>query len=234
MKHFCRLWGRLVGRLVVCLVVLAAAACESTPPDYYYLQSLGPAEAGVDDYQARLMVEEVTLPTYLNRSDIVTQQQANRLDVAETEKWAEPLDEGVARVLRADLAHLLAERRVLVAPRDFTDPDAVEWWKDKHRTLLDQGADALLVPRRGRDPDQEAGQHPHEGEQRDPDDDADLTRRELVRRVDEPSERPHLRDALVYLYLLCRWFALRGDVPHRQQYGEHDESDDDGFAAHGA
>jgi uncharacterized lipoprotein YmbA len=109
---------------MVCLAVLAAAACESTPPDYYYLQSLGPAEAGIDDYQARLVVEEVTLPNYLNRSDIVTQQQVNRLDVAETEKWAEPLDAGVARVLRADLAHLLAERRVLVTPRDFTDPDA--------------------------------------------------------------------------------------------------------------
>ncbi|WP_276274030.1 alpha-xylosidase [Haloarcula litorea] len=26
---------------------------------------------------------------------------------------------------------------------DFTDPDAVEWWKDKHRRLLDQGVDVF-------------------------------------------------------------------------------------------
>lgn len=29
---------------------------------------------------------------------------------------------------------------------DFTDPDAVEWWQEKHCRLLEMGVDAFAYP----------------------------------------------------------------------------------------
>ncbi len=105
-------------------VVLAAAGCTSAPINYYYLEPLSSTEAPPSDFVARLAIEEVRVPPYLDRFDIVTQKQANSLEVSGVDQWAEPLDDGFARVIRSNLSHLLAENKVIVVPADFTRAEA--------------------------------------------------------------------------------------------------------------
>lgn len=127
------------------LVVLAVfiAGCEGTPTNFYYLQSLGPSASGPSDHRARLVIEDVTLPPYLDRADIVTQEQANRLDISDVQQWAEPLHDGFARVLREDLSSLLAGEQVLVVPANFTEAD-VQVFVDVSRFEVLEGGDAVL------------------------------------------------------------------------------------------
>lgn len=106
------------------LAALLAGSCGTTPTNFYHLEPLQANLPAIADHRARLVVEPVRLPRYLDRSDIVTRMGGTRLSVSETERWAEPLDEAIARVLRGDLAYRLADWRILVLPPDFAEAAA--------------------------------------------------------------------------------------------------------------
>lgn len=105
-------------------VALAVAGCASAPINYYYLEPLSSDEVSPSDYVARLAIEEVRLPPYLDRFSIVTKEEGNSLKVSDVDQWAEPLDDGFERVIRSDLSHLLAENKMVVVPADFTSAEA--------------------------------------------------------------------------------------------------------------
>lgn len=52
-------------------------------------------------------ITQVGMPEYLDRPQIITRGSGNRLILADFDRWAEPLSEGTARVLAADLSSLL-------------------------------------------------------------------------------------------------------------------------------
>lgn len=114
-----------MNRLLPLVVLLAVwlAACESQPSRHYVLSSLSGPVSLPGPERARLVLEEVQVPPYLDRRNIVSYQTSNRLDVADLDVWAEPLDMGIARVLREDLARLLADQRVTVMSADLGDAD---------------------------------------------------------------------------------------------------------------
>ena len=56
------------------------------------------------------------IPQYLKRPQIVTRTSRNELEMAEFDKWAEPLEENFSRVLAENLAILLATDRIFSYP----------------------------------------------------------------------------------------------------------------------
>jgi uncharacterized lipoprotein YmbA len=54
-----------------------------------------------------LGIGPITVPEYLNRSGLVYSRQGNELKVSGTERWAEPLEDGIARVISMNLAVLV-------------------------------------------------------------------------------------------------------------------------------
>ena len=62
-----------------------------------------------------LGVGPVTLPRYLGRTNIVT-RRGMEMEVAEFDRWAEPLSESVPRAIAANLATLLRTERIVVFP----------------------------------------------------------------------------------------------------------------------
>jgi uncharacterized lipoprotein YmbA len=54
-----------------------------------------------------LGIGPVAIPEYLKRNSLVYRIGDNRLQVADSERWGEPLEEGVQRVLSLNLAGLL-------------------------------------------------------------------------------------------------------------------------------
>jgi uncharacterized protein len=58
-------------------------------------------------------VGPVALPDYLDRAQLVTREGENRIALAETDRWGEPLANGIARTLRLDLAADLGRERVV-------------------------------------------------------------------------------------------------------------------------
>lgn len=66
----------------------------------------------------------VKLPDYLDRSEIVTRIEANRLDLSENDRWAEPLTSNFRNVLAADVASQLPNTQIVLFPwYSTTRPD---------------------------------------------------------------------------------------------------------------
>lgn len=109
--------GFTAGRgLIVLACTIALAACGSTPPVKYYLLSAvrgaAPAAGGNFPGDRSISVGPVALPEYLDRPQIVIRGSINRLEFADGHRWAEPLTDNFARVLRENLSLLLGTERV--------------------------------------------------------------------------------------------------------------------------
>lgn len=106
----------LVAVLGLCMV-MAAGCGRSTPTNYYLLES-GAAPVQADALPpTTLRVAMVEVPGYLNRNNIVSRVQGEtRLILAEFHLWAEPVSNGVRRVVEETLTRPLLERGVTVLP----------------------------------------------------------------------------------------------------------------------
>lgn len=110
--------------VAVFFVTVGCAFGGPTPPSRFYLlaplESAGDARGGVS-----LGVGPIRLAEYLDRPQIVTRRGAFALDLAEFDRWGEPLRESISRVLAANLAALLGTERVERHPwRDARGIDA--------------------------------------------------------------------------------------------------------------
>ncbi|MDR3568119.1 MAG: PqiC family protein [Syntrophobacteraceae bacterium] len=105
--------------LIFALAALGGCA-RSTPVNYYILRSLqGPLPRTKAAGPVRPMVVAVgpvTIAGYLDRPQIVTRSSPDTLQFAEFDRWAEPLDKNLARVLADDLSALLCGARLCVFP----------------------------------------------------------------------------------------------------------------------
>jgi uncharacterized lipoprotein YmbA len=96
-------------------LVALLAGCSSSPRSNYYLLTAkhGAAPTGAEH---SLGIGPIEIPEYLNRSNMVYNRQGNKLQVADLDSWAEPLDEGVKRVMAINLAQLLNTHEVRSFP----------------------------------------------------------------------------------------------------------------------
>jgi uncharacterized lipoprotein YmbA len=87
----------------VCLLGLLCA-CASSRPDHFYILATQPAGAA----EARLagatqVALKVTVPSLVDRSEIILNTSADGVAVLEHERWAAPLSDLVAQTLARDL-----------------------------------------------------------------------------------------------------------------------------------
>jgi uncharacterized protein len=108
---------KLPGVRVIIGVVIAATllvACASSPALHYYTLTEIPAAGrltlpgGMDP----IRLDRVTLPTELDRSQIVRRLDSTQLQIVEDVRWAAPLDETIRRILSNDIAARLPEGAV--------------------------------------------------------------------------------------------------------------------------
>lgn len=107
---------KLIGLLVI-ISSLLSLSCGSKQARYYMLSSspeLAPVASGGG--AATVGVGPVKLPDYLMRPEIVTLTGGNEVKLAEFDRWVEPLDETIVRVLAEDLSGLLPDAHFLQYP----------------------------------------------------------------------------------------------------------------------
>ncbi len=98
-------------------------ACGSTPRSNYYMLS-AESNGMVGSSGPSLGIGPVTVPEYLKRREMVLNRSANKLELADYDRWAEPLDAGIMRVMALNLAILLKTQQVQVFPwRRNSQPD---------------------------------------------------------------------------------------------------------------
>ena len=112
---------RIAGSLLAFLVgILLLAGCARTAPvSYYQLSALEAVRSGpvsVEAGRRGIGIGPVRLPEYLDRPQLVTRLTPNRLQLADSHRWAEPLGENIPRVLGENLSALLGTDRILLHP----------------------------------------------------------------------------------------------------------------------
>ncbi|WP_460031038.1 PqiC family protein [Megalodesulfovibrio paquesii] len=116
---------RWCGCLAALVVVAGCGLGKSEPSRFYILEpeaapavtpdtaaaaiTGGLADAAASPGCLTLGVGPVTLPGYLDREQMVTREDDHSVDVAEFDRWAEPLDRAFARTLAANLAARLGQ-----------------------------------------------------------------------------------------------------------------------------
>jgi uncharacterized protein len=97
-----------ISSFVVAALALVSACSSSPPTRFYTLSDTAPdAHPAPAPGAGSVRVDRVTIPGELDRPQIVRQLDANRLQFAELERWAAPLDEMIRRVLTTDVARRL-------------------------------------------------------------------------------------------------------------------------------
>lgn len=86
--------------LTICGLLLLVIGCSSvTPVVQFYQLSQPPKAQGVDLALPKLVVEQVELVDYLDRSNLLLQRASGQLYVTKYHVWAEPLDQAIARTM---------------------------------------------------------------------------------------------------------------------------------------
>ncbi|MBE6449282.1 MAG: membrane integrity-associated transporter subunit PqiC [Alphaproteobacteria bacterium] len=97
-------------KLPLLITTLILSGCIGTSPQsqFYMLKSIN--EQSISKKQLQIAIEPVKIPTYLDKPQIVSfEKDSFQLNVSETKRWAEPLNEQIQRVIINDLSNLLPQ-----------------------------------------------------------------------------------------------------------------------------
>lgn len=126
---------------IVSLVVLGflLVACGSTPVSTHYLLTASLEKMPTQQSPA-LGIGPIEIPEYLNRDTLVYRNigDSNTLNIDQQSRWAEPLEDGITRVLGLNLAGLLNTENIQNYP-----------WHQKRRP--DYGVKVRVVNLNSRD-----------------------------------------------------------------------------------
>ena len=100
----------------VCLLLLLGA-CGSSPQSNFYRLTPG-VEPIPGGQKPSLGVGPVDVPEFLNRNSMVYTRSGNQLQISGNERWAEPLEYGIGRVVGLNLSALMKSENLRFFPWD--------------------------------------------------------------------------------------------------------------------
>jgi uncharacterized lipoprotein YmbA len=102
---------------IVTLAILMLAGCGSSPPVHYYgLDAIDIAYTQDEVGSAVIALGPFRMPEYLNRSQMVTRGSGAEVIVDDVNRWAEPLNDAIHRVLASNVDSLLESVIVVAYP----------------------------------------------------------------------------------------------------------------------
>lgn len=101
------------------ILITSMSACSSSPASrLYILEPIAAAAPPAVAAALSIAVEEVIMPAYLDRKEIITRDERYEINSAEFDRWAEPLGQNIANILAENLSILLPSDQVVAYPRD--------------------------------------------------------------------------------------------------------------------
>jgi uncharacterized protein len=106
--------------ITVCALLGFAVGCGATPSSRFYTLSAGAAPAATPS-NFSVAVGPVSVPAVVDRPQIVVTTGPNQVRVEEFNRWASPLQNGIARVVAENLVAMLGTPRVTLSPSADAD-----------------------------------------------------------------------------------------------------------------
>lgn len=107
--------------IAVTFIAAVAAGCKSPSSQFYTLNSTAQG-TGTSDTHYAVFVGPVTIPAEVDRPQFTLQITPNRVAIDEFNRWIEPLNDNIARVVAGDLSALLGTSRVTTGKLAGFDP----------------------------------------------------------------------------------------------------------------
>lgn len=107
---------RSLYRICLLSVVLVVMACGGSKPSRFYLLTSTRAEPDKANPDIGVGIWRIKIPDYLERPQIVTYAGSNQLTVAEFDRWGEPLEYNLVRVLAENLSRQIPTENVVIFP----------------------------------------------------------------------------------------------------------------------
>src|SRR5277367_3701173 len=98
--------NRITNLFLIAFVAAIAAGCASAPSRFYTLNSTAVSD-GSPAASYAVVVGPVSVPGLVDRPQFTILLGTNQVEVDEFDRWAEPLNDGIARAIAGDLATLL-------------------------------------------------------------------------------------------------------------------------------
>ena len=118
-----------ISQLFLLSIMLLLNGCGTTPPSKFYtLEAMSGSETTqtTTEKQSNLHIGigPVQFAEYLQRSQIVTRTNSAEVSLAETHRWAEPLNNNFSRILAENLSILIGTDKISLHPsRNWSDID---------------------------------------------------------------------------------------------------------------
>jgi uncharacterized protein len=109
----------LTAAAVLCFLVGLAAGCGSTPASRFYTLSAGAAPAATPS-NLSISVGPVSVPAIVDRPQIVVTAGPNQVRLEEFNRWASPLQNGIARAVAENLVAMLGTPRVTLSSQTLS------------------------------------------------------------------------------------------------------------------
>lgn len=122
--------NRTIKCLLTLPMLLALVGCiggSSPPSQFYLLEPINALQAGKagEAVHRNIALAPVRIPQYLDRPQMVIAKGKNAYDVSEINRWAERLDDNIARVLAQNLSLLVPAERVSMNATGSNPPDTL-------------------------------------------------------------------------------------------------------------
>ncbi|MGI9330176.1 MAG: PqiC family protein [Gammaproteobacteria bacterium] len=109
----------MLKQFTLVLIVLLVVGCGSSPPvDFYTLQPIRGTVSSAPEGSEILGLGPLTLPDYLQRPQLVTQTGGGAVRLDEFNRWAEPLEVAMPRVVATNVDQLVSDLTVIPFPWD--------------------------------------------------------------------------------------------------------------------
>ena len=109
-------------RTTMLAILCAAAACGMSPTARFYTLDAVAVPDGAPTASYSVAVGPVTVPAAVDRYELVVQTAPNRVEFDEFNRWAAPLDDGIAAAVAQDLGVLLGTPHVVAGVYPPVDP----------------------------------------------------------------------------------------------------------------
>lgn len=116
---------REIGMLVMSAAILAGCSvgAPSTPTHFYVLQNAD--ESFLSSMKIptsstlQVGIGPIEIPGYADRAQIVTVAANSKMNIADFEHWAEPIQNNIERILVSNIAGLISDKQVYPYPASF-------------------------------------------------------------------------------------------------------------------
>ena len=109
-------------RLLMAATLALVAACGTPAKLSYYTLTVAPAasSAAAPSRALNVYVGPITIPEAVDRPQMVYRLDANRVEIADLERWAEPLKNGIPRLVADTLTRELGAAAVMTSRQSAT------------------------------------------------------------------------------------------------------------------